>query len=119
MPGILDFKVPQGETFVRNIEVIEDDGETTQPLDITDYSIEMQVREKISSDLPVLTASTANGKILITDATNGKCTVTFTNTETSGLRARTHVYDIEYTAPTSAVVRMLQGDFVVSAEVTR
>ena len=119
MPGNLDFKVPQGETFLRNIQVLEDDGTSQAPLDITDFTIRMQVRTKASSPDIVLEASTANGKIVITDAVNGKCSVTFTAVETAATTARSYVYDIEYTAPSDAVVRMLQGAFTVSAEVTR
>jgi hypothetical protein len=119
MPGNLDFKVPQGETFQRNIEVIEDDGTNSAPLDITDFIIRMQVRTKASSPDIVLEASTTNGKILITDAPNGKCTITFSDPETSATAARSYVYDVEYEAPSGAVVRMLQGAFTVSAEVTR
>ncbi len=120
MPGILDFKVPQGETFVRIIEIIESDGITSAPLDLTGFSIEMQVREKIGSDTPIVTASTGNGKITIdSPATDGKITITLSDTETSALKPRKNVYDIEYTAGSGAKVRMLQGDFVVSAEVTR
>jgi hypothetical protein len=120
MAGILDFKVPQGETFVRNIEVNEDDGETSQDMDLTGFSIEMQVREKFESNDPTLTASTDNDKITITTpATQGKISIEFTAAETAALRPRKYVYDIEYTAPSGAVVRMLQGDFIVSAQVTR
>ena len=87
------------------------------PINITSYTAALQVRSLPSDPTTVLSLSTGSG-ITITGAT-GTVEVHATATQTRAIDEGTYYYDLEITAPTGVVTRLVQGQVVVSAEVTR
>lgn len=92
-------------------------GTATAPLDITGYTAKMQMRSNPSSSIAVLTLTTENGGIII-DGADGSIGLHATATQTGLINEGPYDYDIElYNGAT--VLRLLQGQVVVSAGVTR
>lgn len=93
--------------------------EAGTPINLTGAYIAMQVRETTGAPVAEATATTSNGKIVLTDAVNGIFTITFLPADTSAV-TRSGVYDIEYSAggDTTATIRLVQGRAVLSKEVT-
>jgi hypothetical protein len=79
----------------------------------------LQVRSTPQSPTAVLTLSTANGGIVITGAT-GLVSLHATNIQTGAIDEGSYVYDLEITDPvTSTITRLIQGQAIISAQVTR
>ena len=55
----------------------------------------------------------------ISDASNGKITMSMTNSTTSAIEEGMYVYDLEITNSAGTVTRVLQGSITVTPEVTR
>ena len=83
---------------------------------LTGYTATMTVRPFVGSDTTTLSATTANGKIVL-GTTNGTATVTLNATTTAALAASRYVYDFVLTS-TSTTRRLLEGKFVVTPAVT-
>lgn len=85
-------------------------------LDITGYTAKMQMRSEPQSADAVLTLQTGGG-IVITGAT-GQITLTATTAQTTAIDEGPYYYDLEiYNG--GVATRVLQGQIIVSAEVTR
>ena len=87
-------------------------------LNLTGYSARMQMRTSYNATVPSLSLSSTDGSITI-DAALGKLTLNATAATTASLAARRYVYDIEIVSPSGFVTRIVQGNAVVSPEVTR
>lgn len=109
-----DMILDQGSTF-SNVIQITDSEET--PLNLTGFTARMQVRPSVSSSTVLLELTNANSRITIT-AAEGKINLSVDATTTSGLTPGNYVYDLE-TVNGSVVERILQGSFLIRAEVTR
>ena len=119
MAGTFNFRIEQGTTYERVFRLRDSDGD---PVDITGWGIRMDVRETRSKSATLVIELTENnGNIQITDAANGEFVVALDSQETAGLEPTKSAYDIELfdtsTSP-ATVIRLLQGTFTVSAEVT-
>ena len=91
------------------------------PINITGYTAAMQMRATPQRVNPVLTLTTENGGITITGAT-GTVELHATDTQTMDIIEGSYAYDIEIYSPASPSVvttRLVQGQILVSAEVTR
>jgi len=77
----------------------------------------MQVRESHSSPNTIASLTVGNG-ITITGST-GTISITLTAGQTTTLIPGTYVYDVEIQSPNGEVIRLLEGKFIVSPEVTR
>jgi len=86
-------------------------------INITNYTAALQIRSLPSDPTTVLSLSTGSG-ITITGAT-GTVAVHATAAQTRAIDEGNYYYDLEITAPTGVVTRLVQGQVVVSAEVTR
>ena len=86
-------------------------------INITNYTAALQIRSLPSDPTTVLSLSTGSG-ITITGAT-GTVAVRATAAQTGAIDEGTYYYDLEITAPTGVVTRLVQGQVVVSPEVTR
>lgn len=110
MSGKHNIVAEQGATFKLNFR-IETDG---TPWDLTDYTFAMQVRRS---------ANDANTLLDLTDATLtslGHVSVTVDAATMSDVPAGRWVYDIELTAGSGGeVTRILEGRFIVTAQVTQ
>jgi hypothetical protein len=127
-PARQNITIYQGQTFndlelvLRNPAPPEGDG---LPIDLTGLKARMQVRRKITDAAPVLSASTADGRITITPA-QGKIAFNIPAAVTAALptgnKPRQWVYDIELfddgVTPETAT-RIMQGSVKVIPEVTR
>lgn len=80
----------------------------------------MQVRNTHEAASPVLDLSSAgvDAPITLENAT-GKITIVIDAATTATLEEGPTVYDIEVVMSNSEVVRLLQGQFIISPEVTR
>jgi hypothetical protein len=89
-------------------------------INITGYTAALQLRSLPSDATAVLTLTTQNGGITITGAT-GTVAIQATATQTGLIDEGNYVYDLEIYSNSSPSVttRLIQGQIVVSAEVTR
>lgn len=92
-------------------------GLATSPANLTGYTAALQVRSLPSSPTKVLDLTTENGGITIT-ALEGKVAVHATAVQTGAIDDGVYVYDCEITGG-GVTTRLVQGQVVVSPEVTR
>ena len=109
MSGKYNIVAEQGATFNLNFRV-ETDGTAW---DLTNYTFAMQVRRSASASTTLLNLTTA------TMTSVGHVSATATATTMSGIPAGRWVYDIELTSSGGEVTRILEGRFIVTAEVTQ
>lgn len=88
------------------------------PVNLTGWTGRMQIRQDVTSSIALATLSTANGGIVI-DGPSGKFSMYMTAAQTAALSFDTAVYDLELVAVNGDVIRIIQGDVVLSPEVTR
>lgn len=112
--GIYNITAEQGATLTRTVTWKNSVGD---PINLTGYTARMQVRADYDSTTAVLTLTTENGGITL-GGSAGTIVITATATATAALSASTYVYDLELVLG-STVTRLIQGSFVVNAEVTR
>lgn len=93
-------------------------GLATAPVNVANYTAELQIRSLPSDPTSVLTLSTGDGEITVTGS-DGEFAVHATANQTRAIDEGTYYYDIEITSPLGVVTRLAQGQVVVSAEVTR
>ena len=78
----------------------------------------MHVRSTVESASLILELTTANSRITLGGAT-GQVTLTVTAVVMATVPAGKYVYDLELVSASGTVSRLVQGNFVVRAEVTR
>lgn len=113
-PGQYDILAPQGATF-SEIFTYKVSG---SPVDLTSYTARMQVRKTPSSDTKVLDLTSTGGDIVLGGAA-GTITVTVSATAMAAVTANKYRYDLELVSAGGVVTRLLEGVFLVTAEVTR
>lgn len=109
MSGKYNIVADQGATFNLNFTVATDD----IPWDLTSYTFAMQVRRS---------SNNANTLLNITSATmnsSGEVSVTVSATTMNTVPPGRWVYDIELTSSSGTVTRILEGRFIVKAQVTQ
>ena len=109
MSGKYNIVAEQGATFNLNFRV-ETDG---TPWNLTVYTFAMQVRRSSSATTTLLNITSA------TMTSVGHVTATVNATTMAGVPAGRWVYDIELTSSGGQVTRILEGRFIVTAEVTQ
>ena len=112
--GILDFSIEQGATF--NLLLTWKINDVA--VNLTGYTARLQARVDVEDTETVLTLTTSNGGITLGGAF-GTISLDQTATQTTLLPAGTYVYDLEMVAGSGVVTRLVQGELVISAEVTR
>ncbi len=113
--GIYNATIDQGATWSVTVTYENSDG---TPINLTGYTGAMQLRQNYNSDTADLTLTTSNGGIAITGLT-GTVVVNMTDDQTRLLSEGYYVYDLELTSSGGQVIRLIQGQFTVAAEVTR
>lgn len=108
--------IDQGATWYLTVTYENPDG---TPINITNYTAALQLRSLPSDPTAVLSLTTGAG-ITITGAT-GTVAITASATQTRAIDEGNYYYDLEISSPASpsVVTRLVQGQVVVSAEVTR
>lgn len=114
-PGKVNFTCPQGSTFTRTLTYKIDD----DPVNLTGYNARLQVREFSYSKVPVISLDSASSSAnMYLGGSAGTIDVYIDPAVTEELVPGTYVYDLEiYTS--SNVYRLIEGNFKVTAEVTR
>jgi len=113
-PGQLDFLIPKGSTFSRTL-TYKVNGSA---VNLTGYTARMQARPNHKSTTVVLDLTTANSKITL-GGTTGTITLNLTATETSAITQTTLVHDLELVSAGGEVTRLVEGQIVLTPEVTR
>jgi hypothetical protein len=109
MSGKYNIVAEQGATFNLNFRV-ETNGTAW---DLSDYDFAMQVRRSSSSSTTLLNLTSA------TMTNQGRVSVTVSAATMANVPAGRWVYDIELTSIGNEVTRILEGRFIVTAEVTQ
>lgn len=120
-----NIKIFQGSTFGLTITVKDISGNVSN---LANYTASMQIRENYDSAAATESLSTANGEITITPA-EGNVALQLDATRTAAIYVdlsssdrpprKKYVYDLELTDSSNVVSKLLYGDFVVYAEVTK
>jgi hypothetical protein len=106
----LNLYVEAGATFERSLVYTNDDGSL---FDLTGYTAELQVREKVTSASAILTVIPTITVLTATIAWQ------FTAAQTATLTAKTYVYAMELTHSDGTVIRLIEGAVTPSPEVVR
>jgi hypothetical protein len=113
--GLYNITAKQGSTFKRTITWTNS---KKQPIDLTSYSARMQVRSSADSATVVLELTTSNSRISLTGVT-GQINLLVSATTMSSIPEGKYVYDLELVSGGGEVTTVVEGNFVVKAEVTR
>jgi len=119
-----DICIFQGATF--NQTLFYETGEPSAPVDLSTYTAKMHIRSKPESKALIIELSTTtgggNGRITLGtngDFTTGAINLFISSSDTANLSVcQNAVYDLELTSG-SVVTRILQGNVIISPEVTR
>jgi len=109
-----DIAADQGSDFSTVVTYSDDAG---SPVNLTGFTGRMQVRKFSGS--PSANITLTNGAGVTLGGALGTITITISAATLSQVLAGTYVYDLEVVDTSSKVLKVLAGDFVVSAEVTR
>ena len=112
-PGYLDLDCYQGANFDYTLTWAV----AGSAVNVTGYSSRMQVRQSVESTAVALSLVSGTGITL--GGTAGTISLSAVATATAGLTAGQYVYDLELVSGAGYVTRLVEGSFVVYAEVTR
>jgi hypothetical protein len=113
IPGKYNFICPQGSTFSKQLTwTIEE-----EPVNLETYTARMQVREKYSSKVAIVDINTENGGITL-GGDEGTILLYISDEATQQIVAKNYVYDLEMVSA-SEVIRLIEGKFIVTPEVTK
>jgi hypothetical protein len=116
--AIADICIFQGATFDQTL--FYETGEPSTPVNLAGFTAKMQIRSKPESKAVILELSTTNGRITLNSGSqNGAIRLFILATDTATLSVCDKaVYDLElYNG--AVTTRILQGDVIISPEVTR
>lgn len=119
--GIYNITAKQGSTFSRTITWTDS---AKSPIAIEGWSARMHVRPDVASSTKTLELTTDNDRILLgaddNAGTKGKIILLVDAATMSNVTAGQYIYDLELVAPDNIEVHsVIEGNFVVKAEVTR
>jgi predicted MFS family arabinose efflux permease len=114
MAGSFDFTIEQGATFNLVMTWKIDN----VPVNLTNWTARLQARVDVEDSEVILNLTTENGGITLGGAL-GTIALNQNATQTALLQTGSFVYDLELISGVSAVTRLLQGELLISAEVTR
>lgn len=115
MAEMYELNINQGANLSLEIALKNQD---QTPVNLTGYVARMQLRTSYVSPNIALELTTENGRLIITPL-SGIITLSLSATTTAALAAKKYVYDLEIVSSTGFVTRVLQGEAIVSPEVTR
>jgi hypothetical protein len=111
--GTLGFTIEQGATF--NLVLTWQVNST--PVNLTGYTARLQARVDIEETETILSMTTGAGITL--GGAAGTITLSQTAIQTAVLPAGSYIYDLELVSGAGVVTRLVQGDLLISPEVTR
>ena len=115
-PGILNITIYQGASW--DLALTWKVGDPATLVNLTGYTARMQIRSKTSAGAVAEALTTANGKIALGGAL-GTITMTLSAADTAAINAGRYVYDLELVSSSGYVTRLVEGQCIVSPEVTR
>jgi len=104
-----NLRIDQGTDFTTSITLTDDDND---PIDLSNYSGEGQIRKYYTSTTAVDWTVTLNGN-------SGVVTISLDANTTNNITSGRYVYDIELTDGAGTVSRILEGIVTVTPGVTR
>ena len=115
--GSYNIVCDQGATFGLSLTYKDATGAL---IDLTNYTARMQVRSKANAPTTILSLTSSAGAGIALGGAAGTIFISIAASSTASLVPGDYVYDLELVNTTStAVTRLIQGKFRVSAEVTR
>ena len=111
MAIIANLFIDQGTDFSVTVDVSDATGGV---LDLTGYSAAAQIRKTYGSSSTSAVFSTNLGT-----PSQGKVTLSLTDTQTSGLDAGRYVYDLNITSGGGVTTRVVEGQAIITPGVTR
>ena len=115
MTARYDFKLNQGTDLTVPFFLTDEQG---QPLNLSGYSAQMQLRANGYTGSLVDTLTTSNGSLQI-EPSEGSLSLVFTHEKTEKYPATSLAYDIELISAANQITRVVEGKITVSPEVTR
>lgn len=112
--GLHTFICEQGATFSRTVTVTDSAGAAVS---LSGYSARMKVRRTHSSSDVLVSLTSSSGLTL--GGAAGTIAILISATATAALSPVRAVYDLEIESGAGVVTRILEGDFVITAEVSR
>lgn len=113
--GLYNITCDQGATFSRTITWTDS---ARTPYNLTGYTARMHVRTAAAATTTLIQLTTENSRIAL-GGTAGTVTLTIAAADTTVLTPGKYVYDLELVSGGGVVSRIIEGNFVVKAEVTR
>lgn len=114
-PGNYPITARQGSRFKLRFNISTNDVGTN----LTGYTAAMQVRKSVTSSTKLLDLVSPTDITLNASSVNGDVLIIVSGSTMASLPAGTWVYDIELTDPSGNPEAVLEGKFIVKAEVTR
>lgn len=117
MAAQFDLHIDQGTTYTQNFIKKLADGVT--PQNLTGYTARMMIRAFADSSVVVFDSDDEAGSLTVTGA-EGKVTINLSDEITGGFPAPfTGVYDVELDDGAGVISRLVQGEIIISPNVTR
>lgn len=113
--GKYTIQIEPGATFELPLQFLD---ANSVPINLTGYTARMQVRPAPGGTL-ILDLTTSNGKIVITDAAQGKLKLLVEASETNSVPPGVYRYDLELQSPANVVTRYLEGQVRVKEQITQ
>jgi hypothetical protein len=110
-----DLVIEQGTDYIKSFNLKNPDNSIK---DLNGFTAKMQIRQYKFDAEAKYEASTANGKILIA-VNSGTVQLRFPNQDTANFDFNKGVYDIELTDQSGIITRLMEGEVIISKEVTR
>ena len=110
MASIANLYIDQGTDFSITVDVTDSAGAVQ---DLTGYSASAQIRKTYSSSSVSATFATS-----ISEAA-GQVTITLTDTQTNSIDSGRYVYDLIVTSGSGTITRVIEGQAIITPNVTR
>lgn len=114
MTQLLQWTAGQGETW--NLNLLWKDSAGT-PVNLTGYSARMQARSTYAATATALSITAGSGITL--GGTAGTIAISVPAATTAALGAASYVFDLEVESGAGVVTRLVEGNLIVTPEVTR
>jgi len=101
--------IDQGTTYTTDLNLTDENGD---PLNLTGYSANSQIRKHYTSSNSVVFSTSIN-------ATAGIITLSLTSNQTTNMVGGRYVYDVELTDTSNSISRIVEGIVTVTPQVTR
>jgi hypothetical protein len=101
--------IDQGTTYTTDLNLTDENGD---PLNLTGYSANSQIRKHYTSSNSVVFSTSIN-------ATAGVITLSLTANQTTNMVGGRYVYDVELTDASNSISRIVEGIVTVTPQVTR